>query len=287
MAMLAEYPGRAAFDTIRHAASDGDSIVRRAALRALTPYPPEARWLAAAGLLKDPVRAVRIETARALAVAPVSIPAAQRDALQRGLQEYIAARRAVSERPSSHVDLGDLFGDLGRFEEAEDAYRTAMRIDPHGVPPYVNLADLHRRRGDDAACERLLRDAMQVDPTAAATHHALGLTLVRLQRRKEAMTALRVAAETAPDVPRFAFVYAVALADGGQVDEALATLGRAHRRHPYDLEVLLALVTMHRDRGAFAEALAHARHLTALDPEDRAARALLQELERAVSDAPR
>jgi hypothetical protein len=58
---------------------------------------------------------------------------------------------------------------------------------------------------------------------------------------------LRRASELAPDNPRYAYVYAVALNSSGASGQALAVLDEAHRLHPTDREVLVALVSIARD----------------------------------------
>jgi Flp pilus assembly protein TadD len=49
---------------------------------------------------------------------------------------------------------------------------------------------------------------------------------------------------------------------------AMELLENTHKRHPTDRDTLLALVLISRDTGDFATALAHARELAALYPED-------------------
>jgi Flp pilus assembly protein TadD len=49
-----------------------------------------------------------------------------------------------------------------------------------------------------------------LSPDAAALHHALGLSLVRQQRKDEALRELRRATELDPTNQRFKYVYGVA-----------------------------------------------------------------------------
>ena len=62
--------------------------------------------------------------------------------------------------------------------------------------------------------------------------------------------------------------------------EAMALLERAHQQHPTDRDVLLALVSIARDKGDPATALRHARELLLLAPADPQLRALVADLER-------
>ena len=127
----------------------GSHPQRRARCR---PSPSRAVVQAVAPLLSDPVRAVRIETARALAgVDPQAMTPEQRTAFDSAYRELVAAEMVDADRPEAHLNLGLL--DLRRQQpaEAEAEYRTALRLDPSFVPAMVNLADLDRMRGHGPA----------------------------------------------------------------------------------------------------------------------------------------
>ena len=198
-------------------------------------------------LLDDPVRAVRMEAARALADAPRDrLTDAQRRALDRGLEEYAAAERFSADRPEAHVNLALLYAAQRRIPEAESALRTALALDPRFTPAAVNLADLYRASERDAEGERVLRQALERDPRSAPAHHALGLLLVRQRRVDEAMPELAAAARLAPDNARYGYVYAVALDGAGQRARAIAVLEQIRARHPHDRDTLAALAAYTR-----------------------------------------
>ena len=98
--------------------------------------------------------------------------------------------------------------------------------------------------------------------------------------RDRALDSLAQAARLAPDRPRYAYVWAVALHSAGRSKEALAALREADKRHPYDLDILGALVSYERDSGDTAAALTHARKLAQALPDDPQVKALVAELSR-------
>ncbi len=280
VAMLESYLGPGTGPAIERALRDDDPLVRDAAVVALAGIEPVARVRLVSPLLRDPVRTVRIDAARALApVPPDQVPDAERAALAAALAEYRAAQLVVADRPEGQLNLGVLDAEGGDARAAEERYRRAIRIAPALPAAYVNLADLHRAQGRDAAAETVLREGLAAAPRDADLHHALGLALVRQQRADESLQELARAAELAPAQARYAYVYAVALHGAGQPDRALDVLRGAHARHPGDRDVLIALATMNRDRGRRADALAWARALRNLDPEDPGAQRLVAELE--------
>jgi hypothetical protein len=65
--LLPRFETSASEPALRAAIADPDPLIRLAAPRALTPSASQETLLAAASLLRDPARAVRIEAARALA----------------------------------------------------------------------------------------------------------------------------------------------------------------------------------------------------------------------------
>ena len=281
LSLLAPYVTPASEPAIKAAIADPDPLVRSTAARALPASSQPAVTEAVAPLLSDPVRAVRIEAARALAGADLlRLSPEQQTALVKATAELVSAEMVDADRPESHLNLGLL--DLRRRElpEAEKEYRTALRLDPAFVPALVNLADLDRARGMDQQGEELLKKAMTIEPDNADVRYAMGLSLVRRHDYAGALDLLRRAHELAPDNARYTYVYAVALNSSGAAADAIALLEQAHRQHPTDKDVLMALVSIARDRADFAAALRHAHELELLDPENAQLRSLISELEK-------
>jgi Flp pilus assembly protein TadD len=242
---LADLPSPAVLAALAKALAEPDPLVRMGALEALDPLPLQERWRLARRLLDDPVRGLRILAAGLLAGTPVAaIPGDERAALERAIDEYVAAQNLNADQPSAQVNLGNLYAERGEAAKAEERYRTALEIDPGWTPAYVNLADLMRATGRDAEGEKVLRDGLAHRPNEAALHHSLGLLLVRKKDMPAALASLKRAAELAPDNPRFAYVYAVGLQSVGRIPEALAAIdaGLAHAPGDRSLAELRAAV---------------------------------------------
>jgi Flp pilus assembly protein TadD len=277
--LLPGVAGPAARRAIERAADDPEHLVRLGAASALDVFEPDERLRVAVHLLDDPVRAVRVEAAMPLAdVLPGAMTQAQRIAFDRVLEDFFEAQRANAERPEAHVNLGLMHVKRGDLEAARRSYEAALRVGPWFVPAYANLADLLRVQNRDAEGEKVLREGLEAHPTSAALHHALGLLLVREKKLDEAIAELRRAAELAPADPQVNYVLAIGLHSTGKTEEALAVLEAAHERSPAAQPLLVALVTLNRDRGALDEARSWARKLVDLSPDDVGARRLLAEL---------
>ena len=256
--------------------------VRIAALGMIERFEPDVRAEAAAPLLSDPIRGVRVEAARVLAdVHDDQLTPEQRTARNKATKEYVRSLQEDSDWPTANVSLGNLRMRQGRTKEALAAYERALLLDPRFVPGYVNLADAYRQLGREAESEALLRRGLALLPREADLHYALGLALVRKGDKRSGLEELSTAAALAPQNTRYAYVHAVGLHSAGKRDAALAALRAINARHPYDLEVLGALVSFNREAGNAKAALAYARTLSELFPDDSRLKQLIRDLEHA------
>ena len=264
---IARYVGPETIDVLKKGLSDDDPLVRQAAVGSLETLPADLRLSLALPLLDDPVRAVRIQTARILAdVAARVTPPNRRASLREAITEYIDAQQVNGERAEAQSNLGMLYSALGNFDRAVTAYQTAIALDPKYAPAYINLADFHRGRDDEVHAEKVLRDALDSIPDNADVQHALGLALVRQSRMTEAFEALRLAVALDANNPRYAYVYAVALNSAGEPTRALKVLKDALVKAPNDPQIISTLASIHRDQGELATARIYAERLRALSP---------------------
>ncbi len=279
VSLLPPFLGPDSLRALEAAAADPDRLVRLGAAAALDALPPRERVRIGAKLLWDRVRAVRVEAVAAfLDVPDAELESEARAAFDRALDEYRQAQRASAERPEAQVNLGVVNVKRGDLEAARRDYDTATALAPWFVPAWVNLADLLRMQGKDDEGAQALRKALAAAPQDASVHHALGLLLVRQKRMAEALGELARAAELAPGTPDFAYAYAIGLHSAARTDEALAVLRKASTANPGARNLLVALVTINRERGALGEARRYAEKLVAAAPSDPAARALLASL---------
>jgi predicted CXXCH cytochrome family protein len=230
---LAGWLSPISLEALGTALGDVDPMVRVGALEALEGLALEYRWPLVYPLLRDPVLVVRIRAAGLLAgVSTNRLPPSQRANLERASDEYLAAQRLNADQPEAQVNLGNFYAARGEPEHAEQAFRTALDLDPGWVPAYVNLADLLRQSGRDTEGEGVLRAGLIHAPQEAALYHSLGLLQVRQKNLQATLVTLKQAAELAPLNARFSYVYAVALHSAGRAAEARAIVEAALTRMP-------------------------------------------------------
>jgi predicted CXXCH cytochrome family protein len=223
-------------------AGDQEPLVRSAVAQALNSLPAASRANVGGALLRDPLRAIRVDAAQALAGESVQwLPAPLQQLLPGAITDLVVSDTFNGDRPESHLSFALLAEQRGDVAGAVSEYQTAIDRFPWYVAPYVNLADLQRAAGDEPAAESTLRRALRVAPDDAGVSYALGLALYRQQRVAESVAALARASTRDPATARYALAHALALDALGRRAEARAVLGLALQRHPDDAELRDAL----------------------------------------------
>jgi Flp pilus assembly protein TadD len=220
-------------------------------------------------LLRDPTRLVRTEAARALALSggASQLSPDERAAFHQALKECLAAAEADRDRAAGHLTLGILYESLGQREQAEEAYRTAIRVEPRSIGPRTNLAALYDRRWQQAQQQALALVQSGERQRAEETLAALGdLPLRIVQLREEELSLLERDALLAPDNAVIQGRLGLARYLGGWNKEAEAALRTAVLLAPRDPEALYRLAIYYRDTGRPAWAAELARRLVALRP---------------------
>ena len=280
LSLLEGYVGPETLQALALGLHDEDPLVRIGGLRALEAIAPKNRYALGKPLLTDKVRAVRIEAGRRLAAVPLdALSLAEQKILNQAVEEYLQAQWTIAERPEAHLNRAIVLMDRGQLTKAEEAYRLALHQDETFYPALVNLADLYRLQNRDQEGEATLRKALALAPHNANVHHSLGLLLIRVGKKDEALGMLAQAEKFGPDNPRHGYVYAVALSSSGKKMQALQVLEDTHKRHPNDPQLVFMLATLHRDQGNRPAAIQFAKRLLALVPQDPGARQLLQSLQ--------
>lgn len=185
---------------------------------------------------------------------------------------------------------------LGNFDNATFRYygitstffrrdgKFLVRTDgPDGTPEEFEIAytfgarPLQERNRDDEG-EKILREGLSVSPKSADLHHTLGLLHTRKRRYAEAVAELGKASSLAPENPRFAYVYAVALNSTGKPEPALRVHKDAYRRNPYERDVLLGLASIVLEQGRREEAVKYGEELVALMPSSAEVKRFLERI---------
>jgi len=98
----------------------------------------------------------------------------------------------------AHNKLGVAFAHLGRFPQADQEFRSAIKAKSGFADPYLNLGLLLCRKGDFPASETALRRAVKLAPKNTDARVALGLTLGFEARLSDARSCFEKALRLEP-----------------------------------------------------------------------------------------
>src|SRR5262249_18413179 len=135
LVLLGQYRRGYSSDAVKAGLKDPDPLVNLGALRSADRVEPPLRLRYLLPLLDAPVRAVRIEAARAAAPAlRGAIADADAARIRKGLDEYESVQRFNADWPDSYSNLAIVRAEAGDVAGAEQAYRDAIALEPQWIP---------------------------------------------------------------------------------------------------------------------------------------------------------
>ena len=243
-------------------------LLRAKAAAGLDGLDPSSRVRAAAPLLDDPIRAVRVEAARVLSAMPFeTLSSEQQEKFDSAVQEFRETQQAMLDTPAAWLNLAVLASNREQAEQAEAYYRRALKIDPYFVPAALNLSTLYAEQERFGEAEVVLRGGIEKAPQQGELHYSLGLLLAETDRLTEAADSLERAAKLIPGRPRVHYNYGLALQQLGRSGEAEKVLLEADRLNRGDPDIVYAVTVFYIQQRQFDRALPYAERLVRLVPD--------------------
>ncbi len=186
--------------------------------------------------------------------------------------EFDQARHAslVSALPRcvfAHHNHGIALSAAGHLEEAEAAYRQALKLNPFYAEAHYNLGSLLARKGDADAALIEFRETLQLDSRHVDANYNLGVLLLIRGQNREAISLFETALENAPLRAEIHGNLGSALALSGRRKAAINHFRRALELNP-DLVELHGILARDLDaEGDSSGALEHHRQAIALQPD--------------------
>ncbi|MFH0730059.1 MAG: tetratricopeptide repeat protein [Pseudomonadota bacterium] len=267
-------------DLLHRCLSDDEALIRHTAVVAL----PEAlspqllaEWLSP--MLGDPVKGVRIEAARKLTGRPARyLEKTIQASLNAVLEEYEAAMRYAADFSYAPFNLGNLYGTLGRTDDAIREYQRAIAINKAFYPAKVNLAMTYNRLGKKELTLTLLKEVFDDNPTFYDIAFSLGLLLAEKMDYVNAVTFMEKAADGLPDQSRAQYNFALLLQKTGKMKAAESRFKAALAIDPENRDTLYALAVHYRMCNQLDQSVVFTRKLLTLYPGDGAGQRLLSTL---------
>ncbi len=145
------------------------------------------------------VVALRAQESPAAAAFRDGAAAQQRGDFDNAAEAY---RRAIEIEPKlaeAHANLGAVLARLGRYEEAVSSIERALAINPALTAARLNLGLAHYRAGALAAAVAAFQAVHAAEPSLLQARQLLGLVLVELGRDADAIPHLEASAQAAEE----------------------------------------------------------------------------------------
>jgi tetratricopeptide (TPR) repeat protein len=284
LSLLRSYTGEKSMNAIEHALSDEESLIRHTAIRGLSQISTKRHVKLMVSLLYDPVKAVRMQAAMNLTALPrEELTDDQEKVFQNAILEYQRSMEHSSDFPHARHNLGIMFANLGKREQAEENYKKAIEIDDQYFPARFNLANLYNTRGRNKEAEEQFREIIKREPENSEAHYSLGLLLAEMNRLDEAGYSLKKAVDLRPDRARIRYNYALILSHLGRSEEALSEMIRAHAADQRNPGIVQAIAIFYIQEGEWKKALPYAEKLVDLVPDAEGPGQMLIQIQQALS----
>ena len=178
---------------------------------------------------------------------------------------YQRTLKYASDAAKMHYNLGNVYKDSGRKEEAIASYKKAIEADPNYSQAYTNLGLIYNAidKKDEAIAS--YKKAIEIDPAASRAYNNLGITYHDLGRRDEAIASYKKAIDIDPNYAQSYNNLGIVYDDMGKKDEAIAAYKKAIELDGRDAYAYNNLGSVYHDMGKKDEALAAYKKAIELD----------------------
>ena len=143
------------------------------------------------------------------------------------LREYQASVKIAPDYAPAYNLLGYAYRQVGQFDDAEKAFKKYIELIPDDPNPYDSYAELLMKMGRFDESISMYRKALATDPQFSPSHVGIASNLMYQGKHEAARQEARKLHESArndADRRNAYFATAVAYADEGKFDEAVAEL---------------------------------------------------------------
>ena len=183
------------------------------------------------------------------------------------IQMAQAAVLVAPQMGPAWIALGQALKAAGRFEEAQNTYAQAIKLDGMNPLARVALGELDIAAGHPEKAVREFELALQRDPALIPAIVGLGHALGCMERFSEALDRYEAALSLRPGVPELEFAAAFALARLGRAKEAEFRYRRSLSSRPDFAAAWLNLGCLLREQGRDLYAEAALRRAVELRPD--------------------
>ncbi|MCM8531553.1 MAG: tetratricopeptide repeat protein [Lentisphaeraceae bacterium] len=266
--MLQSFPSNESYACAADMLSDKEPLVRFHAVSSFNGL-QKAQRKPLAKLLKDKVRAVRIEAANLLAdFTAEELDFNDREAFAKALVEYKKYLMMSADSATGQMNLGNLYLKRNERPKAIEAFKEAVTIDNYFNMARINLAYILSMDKKYDEAEKLYLKVLEQEPTYGDAWYSLGLLYSEQKRFDKAEEAFDKASMRMPTNIRIFYNRALCLQKLNRMPDAekafetgLRNFPQASQRSQPFADTLYALILLQLDMGNKEKAMKNADFL--------------------------
>jgi Flp pilus assembly protein TadD len=167
----------------------------------------------------------------------------------------------------AHNDLGVAYLSLGRYQDALESCKQAIRIEPDYADAHNNLGNVYLSLGRWQYAIEAYKQAIKIKPDYADAHNNLGNAYLSLGRYQDALEAYKQAIKIKPDFAGAHYNLGVAYLSLGRYQDAIEAYKQAIKIEPYYADAHNNLGNAYLMTGDKGSALEECKILKTLDTE--------------------
>lgn len=176
--------------------------------------------------------------------------------------------KAEPGKDSAWVGLGVAYGKLGRYQEASEAYREALRLKPDNAITWDYLAFTYGNLGRYRESVEAYREALSLRPDDADAWNDLGHSYGKLGLYREGIEAFRKSLRLKPDDSKAWYNLGLTYGKMGRHSEAIEAYREAVRLNPAYTNAWYNLGVIYARSGNRSAALEAVKELRRYDPKE-------------------
>jgi tetratricopeptide (TPR) repeat protein len=149
--------------------------------------------------------------------------------------------RIEPDNANTHYNLGVAYGKLGMYKEAIEAYKQAIRIKPDYAEAHHNLGVAYAGSGMYKEAIEAYKQALRINPDNAKTNFLLGFFYRQSGMYKESIEALKQAIRIEPDYAKAHYELGASYSKSDMNREAIEAFKQVIRIKPDDTFLVLAI----------------------------------------------
>ena len=167
----------------------------------------------------------------------------------------------------AYNNLGAAYNSLGRYQDAMESYKQAIKIEPDYTKAYINLGAAYNSLGRYRDAVETYKQVLRISPDYADAYINLGVTCYKLGRYQDAIESYKRAIKIKPDDALAHYNLGVACNSLGRYQDAIEAYKQAVRLKPGDTETHYNLGLDYLKVGDKDSALEEYKILKTLDAE--------------------